>query len=159
MVEVSDPEKRKEHVAEDEGNASSTNTEYVVEGDYGSNGDHVFTDESNAIYWRKVYEQAQYEGRHRYDPSYKWSAAEEKKLLRKVGQPCLGRVGVPPKMLMECRLTGESCSGHGLCFLLSISIGRTSIEPLQTTWWVPLLIRCVPRPQLANGNHAVGRTE
>ncbi|OBR10758.1 Major facilitator superfamily transporter [Colletotrichum higginsianum IMI 349063] len=51
---------------------------------YGSTDDHVFSDPSVADHWRKVYEKAQYENRHRFDPSYEWSAEDEKKLVRKV---------------------------------------------------------------------------
>lgn len=67
------------------GNTSTTSLgEYAPVGDYGSPGWDV--SEKKAEYWRQVYENAKYEGRHRYDPSYKWTAAEEKKLLRKVSQ-------------------------------------------------------------------------
>ncbi|KAH6681181.1 allantoate permease [Plectosphaerella plurivora] len=50
----------------------------------GSTPDHVFSDPSAADYWRKVYEQAGYENRHRFDPSFQWTADEEKKLIRKL---------------------------------------------------------------------------
>jgi hypothetical protein len=46
--------------------------------------DHVFSDPKIADYWRAVYEKAQYEGRHRFDPSYTWTPEEEKRLRRKV---------------------------------------------------------------------------
>ena len=52
---------------------------------YGSTDDHIFSDQATADYWRKVYEQSHYENRHRFDPSYKWTADEEKKLVRRVG--------------------------------------------------------------------------
>ena len=55
-----------------------------VEGDYGSYRDHIFTDEKVAEYWRGVYENAKYEGRHRFDPSFTWSAQEEIAVKRKV---------------------------------------------------------------------------
>lgn len=55
-----------------------------IDGDYGSYHDHVFKDPQIAEYWRNVYEKAQYEGRHRFDPNLTWSATEEKKLKRKV---------------------------------------------------------------------------
>jgi len=56
---------------------------------YGSTEDHIFSDPSIADYWRKVYEFAKYENRHRYDPSFSWTAEEEKKLVRKVSaSPC-----------------------------------------------------------------------
>jgi hypothetical protein len=52
---------------------------------YGSYDDHPFSDPTTAEYWRGVYEKAKYEGRHRFDPNYTWSAEEERKLVRKVG--------------------------------------------------------------------------
>jgi hypothetical protein len=51
---------------------------------YGSYDDHPFRDPVTAQYWRGVYEDAKYEGRHRFDPTYTWTAQEEKKLVRKV---------------------------------------------------------------------------
>ncbi|OCT54833.1 putative transporter [Cladophialophora carrionii] len=65
-----------------------------VDGDYGSYGNHVFSDPKVAEYWRNVYENAHYEGRHRFDPSFTWSATEEKRLKRKVrGRNCANRPG------------------------------------------------------------------
>ena len=46
---------------------------------------HIFDDSDAAEYWANVYEKAQYEGRHRFDPSFTWTPEEEKKLVRKVG--------------------------------------------------------------------------
>ncbi|KAI1768740.1 MFS general substrate transporter [Hypoxylon sp. FL1150] len=51
---------------------------------YGSTDDHVFSDPSVAERWRGVYEKAGYENRHRFDPEYKWTAEEEKRLVRKI---------------------------------------------------------------------------
>ena len=51
---------------------------------YGSYDDHPFSDPVTAQHWRGVYEKAKYEGRHRFDPKYTWTAEEEKKLVRKV---------------------------------------------------------------------------
>ncbi|GKT94059.1 allantoate permease [Colletotrichum tofieldiae] len=51
---------------------------------YGSTDEHVFSDPSVADHWRKVYEKAQYENRHRFDPNYQWSAEDERKLVRKL---------------------------------------------------------------------------
>jgi hypothetical protein len=51
---------------------------------YGSSDEHVFSDPVTADYWRKVYEQASYENRHRFDPDFKWTAEEEKKLVRRI---------------------------------------------------------------------------
>lgn len=51
---------------------------------YGSYEDHPFSDSATAQYWQGVYEKAEYEGRHRFDPDYTWTADEERKLVRKV---------------------------------------------------------------------------
>ncbi|KAI8307275.1 putative transporter [Colletotrichum sp. SAR11_59] len=64
--------------------ASVSSLREVPDNAYGSTDEHVFSDPSIAEYWRKVYEKAQYENRHRFDPSYQWSAEEEKKLVRKI---------------------------------------------------------------------------
>ncbi|KAL1617965.1 hypothetical protein SLS54_007498 [Diplodia seriata] len=55
-----------------------------IQGDYGSGRDHAFSDPKVAEYWGDVYEKAHYEGRHRFDPAFTWSAQEEIKLKRKV---------------------------------------------------------------------------
>lgn len=52
---------------------------------HGSYDDHPFADRVTAQYWREVYDKAEYEGRHRFDPNYTWTAEEERKLVRKVG--------------------------------------------------------------------------
>ncbi|KAF7193462.1 putative transporter [Pseudocercospora fuligena] len=62
----------------------SLSSSELVEGDHGSDRNHVFADEKVADYWRDVYEKAKYEGRHRFDPDITWSADEEKKLKRKI---------------------------------------------------------------------------
>lgn len=46
--------------------------------------EHPFSDPEIADRWRKVYEKAEYENRHRFDPSFTWTDGEEKKLVRKV---------------------------------------------------------------------------
>jgi hypothetical protein len=55
-----------------------------VRSTHSSIDDHIFKDEATAKYWRNVYDKAQYEGRHRFDPNYTWTEKEEKKLVRKV---------------------------------------------------------------------------
>lgn len=61
----------------------STDPQYAPDaGGYGSPG--WDQPEKAVSFWRQTYEAAKYEGRHRFDPSYKWTAAEEKKLLRKI---------------------------------------------------------------------------
>ena len=52
--------------------------------DYGSGHDHIFANPTVAEHWRGVYERAKYEGRHRFDPEFTWTAAEEKRVRRKV---------------------------------------------------------------------------
>lgn len=58
-----------------------------VDGDYGSYHDHIFVEPKIAAYWANVYENARYEGRHRFDPAFTWSAPEEKRLKRKASFP------------------------------------------------------------------------
>lgn len=67
-----------------DGTTPSLRSGELVVGDYGSDGNHVFSDPNVADYWRGVYEKAQYEGRHRFDPTLTWSAEEEQKLKRRV---------------------------------------------------------------------------
>ena len=67
-----------------DGTTPSLRSEELVVGDYGSDSNHVFSDPKVADYWRGVYENAKYEGRHRFDPTLTWSADEEKKLKRRV---------------------------------------------------------------------------
>lgn len=93
------------HVSSNEGSSSSFRSSELVEGDYGSDGNHVFADPKVAEYWRDVYEKAQYEGRHRFDPEITWSADEEKKLKRKVRQ---SSAEDPDACSCVRRLTGES---------------------------------------------------
>ncbi|OTB20474.1 hypothetical protein K445DRAFT_372077 [Daldinia sp. EC12] len=87
-VEVSDsdpgPEAKEitvQDTADSGRRAANTTSE---ENDYGSTDDHVFSDPSVAEYWRAKYEKARYENRHRFDPEYKWTAEEERRLVRKI---------------------------------------------------------------------------
>ncbi|KAI1610260.1 major facilitator superfamily domain-containing protein [Exophiala viscosa] len=50
----------------------------------GSTPQHPFSTPESAQYWSDVYETAKYEGRHRFDPTCRWSATEEKRLVRKL---------------------------------------------------------------------------
>jgi hypothetical protein len=50
---------------------------------YGSYEDHAFSNRAIAQHWREVYDKAEYEGRHRFDPDYTWTAEEERKVVRK----------------------------------------------------------------------------
>lgn len=54
--------------------------------EHGSYDDHPFSEPATAQYWARKYEAALYEGRHRYDPNYTWTAEEERKLVRKVSR-------------------------------------------------------------------------
>lgn len=43
-----------------------------------------FSDEKVAAYWKNVYAESKYEGRHRFDPAFTWTEEEEKALVRKL---------------------------------------------------------------------------
>lgn len=79
-IEVNLDETNKDNPTE----SSLYSGEEEIDGDYGSYHDHVFKDPQIAEHWRNIYEKAEYEGRHRFDPNFTWSATEEKKLKRKV---------------------------------------------------------------------------
>ncbi|KAI2465907.1 MFS general substrate transporter [Annulohypoxylon bovei var. microspora] len=87
-VEVSDPDPEIEKTAtpKETVNSSRSSKEISTKGDeeYGSTDDHIFSDPSVADHWRGVYEKAQYENRHRFDPEYKWTAEEERRLVKKI---------------------------------------------------------------------------
>jgi len=54
-----------------------------------------FLDPDVAEHWGTVYEKAQYECRHVFDPSFKWTLEEEKKLVRRLDwHVCLWAVGI-----------------------------------------------------------------
>ena len=64
--------------------ASASGDGLVDSEGYGSSDEHIFTDPAVANYWRDVFQTAGYENRHRFDPSFTWSAEEERKLVRKI---------------------------------------------------------------------------
>lgn len=94
--------------------ASVSSLREVSDNAYGSTDEHVFSDPSIAEYWRKVYEKAQYENRHRFDPSYQWSAEEEKKLVRKVRLTDLLTTGQNVFKLMLTWMCIDRQAHHGL---------------------------------------------
>lgn len=51
---------------------------------YGSVEPHIFTNGARAEHWRNIYETAKYECRHRFDPSFQWTARSEVLVKRKV---------------------------------------------------------------------------
>lgn len=67
-----------------ESDTSSSATSKAERPHHGSYEDHAFSNPATAQYWRDRYEDAKYEGRHRFDPSYTWTAEEEKKLIRRL---------------------------------------------------------------------------
>ncbi|EGS20287.1 uncharacterized protein CTHT_0040260 [Thermochaetoides thermophila DSM 1495] len=84
-VALSDKEKVAVHSGSVSGSASVQSGEGNVDAEgYGSTDNHIFSDPAVAEYWRGVYEKAGYENRHRFDPSFTWTAEEERKLLRKI---------------------------------------------------------------------------
>jgi hypothetical protein len=77
----------------------------------GSADEHPFSDPVVADRWRKVYENARYENRHRFDPTFKWTPEEEKKLVRKV-RGCVFDLGthlLPNILLLASTSTADPC--------------------------------------------------
>ena len=69
---------------ESSSDTSTTSEHEDIDGEYGSYHDHIFADPATAKYWTDKMFQVKYEGRHRFDPRFTWSASEEKKVRRKV---------------------------------------------------------------------------
>jgi hypothetical protein len=83
-----------------------------------------FSDPDVAAYYEMVYDKSQYECRHVFDPTLEWTAAEEKKIIRKLDwHVCLWAVSVA-KPCLSTSLT--SCSV--LCSLLCRSIEGISVK-------------------------------
>ncbi|KAK5994831.1 putative transporter [Cladobotryum mycophilum] len=63
--------------------ASSTNDQSVAQDarPFDSTTNHIFSDPAVAEHWRGIYEKASYENRHRFDPDFKWTAEEEKRVI------------------------------------------------------------------------------
>jgi hypothetical protein len=79
-----------------------------------------FLDPDIAAHWRLVYEKAQYECRHVFDPSLNWSEEEEKHLVRKLDwRICLWAVYFASLPLPKSRsLTPNSSVSCSLRFRL-----------------------------------------
>lgn len=79
--------------------------------------DNPFSDPETAAYYSSLYEKAQYECRHVFDPNLEWSREEEKKLIQKLDwRVCLWAVSsnwpnlyhITVKLVDDCR--SVSCS-------------------------------------------------
>lgn len=78
-------EKKKTDTGLSSSDSGSVSQESLVDADgYGSTNDHIFSDPAVADHWRTTYENVNYENRHRFDPSFTWSAEEERKLVNKI---------------------------------------------------------------------------
>ena len=56
----------------------------LLEGQSEDVSKNPFLDPDVAAHWRKVYEEADYECRHAFDPTLTWSKEEEKAIVRKL---------------------------------------------------------------------------
>lgn len=64
-----------------------------------------FTKPHVASYWRQVYEDAQYESRHAFDPTLEWTEQEEKDILRKLDwRVCLWAVSNAVSVAIQSQL-------------------------------------------------------
>ncbi|KAL0942649.1 yil166c-like protein [Colletotrichum truncatum] len=107
-------------------------------GEYlGSIEPHVFSNPRRAAHWQQIYENATYEGRHRFDASLTWSAEEEKRLKKKVMFSSLDLVrrninrAVSDNMIyLVCFLAAELPGG-----LISKKVGPFRYTPTIITIW------------------------
>ncbi|KAJ9611995.1 hypothetical protein H2200_003590 [Cladophialophora chaetospira] len=111
-----------------------------IDGDYGSYANHVFSDPKVAEYWRNVFEKAHYEGRHRFDPNFTWSAAEEKRLKRKL----TAAEAISDDMLPELGMnTNDFNYGQTIfltCFLAAELPSGLISKKLGPDVWIPFII-------------------
>ena len=70
----------------------------------GSTQQHAFTLPADLSYWSNIYDKAQYEGRHRFDPLFQWTSSEEKKLVRKVVPLLFSAILLRATRLHLCRV-------------------------------------------------------
>ena len=110
------------------GYGSVPDTRKVVASSIGSDSDDshqyvtgdVFAQGGQQQFYEPI---AEYEGRHRYDPTAQWTEAEEKRLVRRVGaecfsfgSPCFRMCTSPFRLFMskcECARGGpEGCQQH-----------------------------------------------
>lgn len=76
---------QREPASIEEGSLALNEADERIKGGFtASTQENPFSSQADAEYWGQVYEEAKYEGRHRFDPSFQWSPAEEKRLVRKV---------------------------------------------------------------------------
>lgn len=63
---------------------SVSDTDIVSVIDGSGTGGNIFSNPKVAKHFAKLYEEAQYENRHLFDPEFEWTPQEEKKLVRKL---------------------------------------------------------------------------
>ena len=69
-------------------------------------GTNPFQDPAVAAHWTQVYDEAKYECRHIFDPSFTWTDEEEKRIIRKLDwRVCLWAVRKTLVLRMHSYLT------------------------------------------------------
>ncbi|KAF2013951.1 MFS general substrate transporter [Aaosphaeria arxii CBS 175.79] len=133
------------------------------ESSIGFQDENPFSDPETAAHWAGVYEKAEYECRHIFDPTLSWSEAEERALVRKLdGRVCLwacimffglqvdrGNLvqAVADNMLDDLNLNTNDYNRGNIIFLISFlcaelpsqliskKLGPDRWIPLQITLW------------------------
>jgi hypothetical protein len=96
-------------------------------------GDNPFADPVFASHWKKVYDEANYECRHVFDPALTWTQEEEKKIIRKLDwHVCLWAVSIRPHSLQplssSMNVTRAFLREANLAASVSCSLGCKLIE-------------------------------
>lgn len=95
--------------------------------------DNPFVDPEVARYWADVYNKSKYEGRHFFEPTLTWTAAEEKKVVRRLDwHVCLWAVSKTQSYSKCLILMQNSCSVS--CTLPSSLTVAISRKLYQTTF-------------------------
>jgi hypothetical protein len=68
-----------------------------------------FLDPEVAAYWRQVYDDAQYECRHAFDPTLTWTEEEEKRVVRKLDwRICTWAVCITLALTISCFVSAST---------------------------------------------------
>ncbi|KAI1333321.1 MFS general substrate transporter [Xylariaceae sp. FL0255] len=101
-----------------------------------------FSDPRVAAHWQEVYEEAQYESRHVFDPALEWTEQEEKRIVRKLDRrvclwACIMFFGLQVDRYNLVSVVSDN-------FLLDLSMNTNDYNVGNTLFYVSFLIAELP---------------